>query len=123
MTALHTAPYSVLLHDNHQQLTFRLRDRPVKPLPEAQILALAEENDAMLLVEENTLLGGFSSAVLELLADHDALGKVKIRRLGLPDRFLPHGPLRRLRADVGLNVPGILSALEELLSATPARPS
>ncbi|WP_273525167.1 1-deoxy-D-xylulose-5-phosphate synthase [Mailhella massiliensis] len=95
----------------------------VKPLPEAQILALAEENDAMLLVEENTLLGGFSSAVLELLADHDALGKVKIRRLGLPDRFLPHGPLRRLRADVGLNVPGILSALEELLSATPARPS
>ena len=87
----------------------------VKPLPEEQILALAGENDALLLVEENSLLGGFSSAVLELLADHDALGKLKIRRLGLPDRFLPHGPQRRLRADVGLNVQGILAALEELL--------
>lgn len=91
----------------------------VKPLPEEQILALAEENDALLIVEENTLMGGFSSAVLELLADHDALGGLKIRRLGLPDRFLPHGPLRRLRADVGLNVLGILAALEELLPPAP----
>ena len=91
----------------------------VKPLPEEQILALAEENDALLIVEENTLMGGFSSAVLELLADHDALGGLKIRRLCLPDRFLPHGPLRRLRADVGLNVLGILAALEELLPPAP----
>ena len=95
----------------------------VKPLPEEQILALAKENDALLIVEENTIMGGFSSAVLELLADHDALGGLKIRRLGLPDRFLPHGPLRRLRADVGLNVLGILAALEELLPPAPASAS
>lgn len=87
----------------------------VKPLPENQILALAEENDALLLVEENSLLGGFSSAVLELLADHDRLRHLQIRRLGLPDRFIAHGPVRRLRADVGLNVAGIASALKELL--------
>lgn len=87
----------------------------VKPLPEEQILALAAENDALLLVEENSMMGGFSSAVLELLADHDMLGHLKIRRMGLPDRFLPHGPQRRLRADVGLNVSGIASMLEELL--------
>ncbi len=90
----------------------------VKPLPEEQILALAAENDALLLVEENSLLGGFSSAVLELLADRDCLGRLKIRRLGLPDRFIPHGPLRRLRADVGLNVSGIASALKSLLTAS-----
>lgn len=87
----------------------------VKPLPEEQILALAAENDALLLVEENSLLGGFSSAVLELLADHDALQRLRIRRLGLPDRFIAHGPVRRLRADVGLNVAGIVSAIKDLL--------
>lgn len=87
----------------------------VKPLPEKQILDLAAKSDALLLVEENSRIGGFSSAVLELLADNDCLGRLKIRRLGLPDRFIPHGPVRRLRADVGINVSGIASALKELL--------
>ena len=64
---------------------------------------------------KNSRIGGFSSAVLELLADNDCLGRLKIRRLGLPDRFIPHGPVRRLRADVGINVSGIASALKELL--------
>jgi len=92
--------------------------RWVKPLPEEQILALAAEYDALLLVEENSLMGGFSSAVLELLSDHDMLGRLKVRRLGLPDRFIPHGPVRRLRDDVHLNVPGISAALEEIFSQT-----
>ena len=93
----------------------------VKPLPEKQILELAAQNDALLIVEENSRLGGFSSAVLELLADNDALRHLKIRRLGLPDRFIPHGPVRRLRADVGLNVSGIAATLKELLQ--PAAPA
>ncbi|MBQ3172638.1 MAG: 1-deoxy-D-xylulose-5-phosphate synthase [Mailhella sp.] len=92
--------------------------RWVKPLPEEQILALAAEHDALLLVEENSLMGGFSSAVLELLSDRGVLGRLTVRRLGLPDRFIPHGPVRRLRDDVHLNVPGISSALEELLAQT-----
>ena len=87
----------------------------VKPLPEKQILDIAAESDALLIVEENSRIGGFSSAVLELLADNDRLGHLTIRRLGLPDRFIPHGPVRRLRADVGLNVSGIASALRKLL--------
>ncbi len=90
----------------------------IKPLPEKQILKLAADNDAFLLVEENSLMGGFSSAVLELLADYDRLSSLRIRRLGLPDRFIPHGPVRRLRDDVGLNVSGIAEALEQLLSLT-----
>lgn len=88
----------------------------VKPLPEEQILALAAENDALLIVEENSLLGGFSSAVLELLSDRGALKHLTVRRLGLPDRFIPHGPVRRLRDDVHLNVSGISAVLEELFS-------
>ena len=47
--------------------------------------------------------------------DNDRLEHLTIRRLGLPDRFIPHGPVRRLRADVGLNVSGIASALRKLL--------
>ena len=92
--------------------------RWVKPLPEEQILDLAAKHDALLLVEENSLMGGFSSAVLELLSDRNMLSRLTVRRLGLPDRFIPHGPVRRLRDDVHLNVPGISAALEELFSHT-----
>ncbi len=87
----------------------------VKPLPEAQILDLARTHDALLLVEENARLGGFSSAVLELLADHDLLKQLTIRRLGLPDRFIEHGPVLRLRSDVGLSVNSIAATLNQLL--------
>lgn len=93
--------------------------RWIKPLPEAQLLTLAKTHDALLLVEENSLLGGFSSAVLELLADHSLLGTLRIRRLGLPDRFVPHGEARALRAELGLNVDGIASALEYLMRDLP----
>jgi 1-deoxy-D-xylulose-5-phosphate synthase len=87
-------------------------------LPQKQILDLASQYDALLLVEENSIIGGFSSAILEVLADHDALKKVTIRRLGIPDQFIPHGPVRRLRDDIGLNVHGILSALKNLSALT-----
>jgi len=65
-------------------------------------------------VEENALAGGFGSAVVELLADRDALGRVRVRRLGVPDSFVEHGSQKALRARLGLNKDGIMQALREL---------
>ena len=89
--------------------------RFVKPLPEGQLLALAAAQPFMLLVEENALAGGFGSAVLELLADHDALSSLRVKRLGVPDRFVEHGSQKELRARIGINRDGILQALRSLL--------
>jgi len=90
--------------------------RFVKPLPEEQLLALAGSQPFMLLVEENALAGGFGSAVLELLADHDALSSLRVKRLGVPDRFIEHGSQKELRARIGVNRDGILHALQAMLS-------
>ncbi|MFW5721988.1 MAG: 1-deoxy-D-xylulose-5-phosphate synthase [Desulfohalobiaceae bacterium] len=89
--------------------------RFVKPLPEEQILALVREHRRILLVEENALAGGFGSAVLELLAGHDLLGGKKIRRIGLPDRFVEHGRQKELRSLTGIDAQGICSQLKEIL--------
>ncbi|MFW5791530.1 MAG: 1-deoxy-D-xylulose-5-phosphate synthase, partial [Desulfohalobiaceae bacterium] len=89
--------------------------RFVKPLPEEQILALVREHRRILLVEENALAGGFGSAVLELLAGHDLLGGKKIRRIGLPDRFVEHGRQKELRSLTGIDAQGICSKLREIL--------
>lgn len=89
--------------------------RFVKPLPEEQLLALAGSQPFMLLVEENALPGGFGSAVLEFLADHDALSSLRVKRLGVPDRFIEHGSQKELRARVGINRDGILNALRAMV--------
>jgi 1-deoxy-D-xylulose-5-phosphate synthase len=63
-------------------------------------------------VEENVLLGGFGSAVLEAL---QRLGKTgnRIRSLGIPDRFIPHGTPRELRRLYGLDTEGLIQAIRE----------
>jgi len=91
-----------------------LNARFVKPLPEDDILDLAASCKKILLVEENTVAGGFGSAVLELLADKDALAGLCVRRLGLPDAFVEHGPQKTLRGKIGIDTEGIRRALSEL---------
>ena len=89
--------------------------RWVKPLPKRQLLDLAARYNRLLFVEENALAGGFSSAVLELLADADALTGQRIKRLGLPDAFVEHGTQPQLRHRLGLDDEGIYGELKGLV--------
>ncbi len=93
-----------------------LNARFVKPLPEAEIVALAKSHSKFVVVEENTKVGGLSSAVLECLADNDLLAGVQMRRVGLPDEFVEHGPQSLLRSKIGLDKNGIKEAILSLLS-------
>ena len=42
-----------------------------------------------------------------------------VLRLGLPDRFIEHGDQARLLAELGLDGPGIVSAVRTHLTAHP----
>jgi 1-deoxy-D-xylulose-5-phosphate synthase len=62
-------------------------------------------------VEENVLAGGFGSAVVETLLD---LGiSADVRRIGLPDRFIPHATQVEQRQEVGLSEDALLEAFRE----------
>ncbi len=87
--------------------------RFVKPLDEALVLDLAREHDYLVTVEENTVLGGAGSAVLECLAAHRCL--VPVLNLGLPDRFLEHGSREELLAEAGLDAASIRRRIERFL--------
>ncbi|NMC72766.1 MAG: 1-deoxy-D-xylulose-5-phosphate synthase [Geobacteraceae bacterium] len=97
--------------------------RFVKPLDRELILSAAERTGALLTVEENALAGGFGSAILELL-ESARLFHVKVKRIGIPDRFIEHGSQTQLRADLGLDAAGIAASAEAVLergkSSTPA---
>ncbi|HFC98031.1 MAG TPA: 1-deoxy-D-xylulose-5-phosphate synthase [Thermosulfurimonas dismutans] len=86
--------------------------RFVKPLDEELICDLAARSGRVLTVEENTLLGGFGSAVAELLLDRGL--RVKLRRVGLPDRFIEHGSPSILRERLGLVPEALARAAREL---------
>lgn len=88
----------------------------LKPLPETQLLDIAQRFTHILCIEEGTTAGGFSSALLELLADRQALTGQRIQRLGLPDSFVEHGATRQLRMRLGLCVEGISESLLQLVA-------
>ncbi len=87
--------------------------RFLKPLDTPTILHAVEQSPSVLTVEEGTLMGGFGSAVLEAASDA-GLGTSRVRRLGIPDRFVEHGDRRELLADLGLDAAGIAAAFRRL---------
>ncbi len=90
--------------------------RYVKPLPTTQILELVAAHRHILVAEEGCLMGGFGSAVLELLADANLLSGRTVRRLGVPDRFIEHGTQDELRHALGLTKSGLMAALRALVA-------
>jgi 1-deoxy-D-xylulose-5-phosphate synthase len=89
--------------------------RFVKPLDEALIAELAESHDVLVTVEENVVMGGAGSAVLETL---QKLGKGNtVLQLGLPDRFIDQGDPGIQLAHAGLNKEGIIKSIRERLAA------
>jgi 1-deoxy-D-xylulose-5-phosphate synthase len=87
--------------------------RFVKPL-DKKIAEHAETIGKVLVVEENIRQGGFGGAVLEMF-DDVGLRNIRIKRIGLPDKFIEHGPSKILREKYGLDVEGILKEAKELL--------
>jgi 1-deoxy-D-xylulose-5-phosphate synthase len=81
--------------------------RFIKPLPLQMIRDLVKRFNRIVMIEENVLAGGFSSAVLEFLTDNDIISGLKIKRMGIPDVFVEHGTQKELRQMLGLCKGGI----------------
>ncbi len=87
--------------------------RFVKPLDSQLILALARTKRLIVTIEEAYLAGGFGSAVLELLEENGLQDRVRVVRMGIPDRLITHGDPKLLLAKYGLDVDGIYMRIRE----------
>jgi 1-deoxy-D-xylulose-5-phosphate synthase len=89
--------------------------RFVKPLDEQLVAELADSHDLLVTVEENVVMGGAGSAVLEAL---QRMGRdAAVLQLGLPDRFIDQGDPGIQLAHAGLNREGIVKSIRERLAA------
>ncbi|MFM0053224.1 1-deoxy-D-xylulose-5-phosphate synthase [Caballeronia grimmiae] len=85
--------------------------RFVKPVDADLLRELAATHDAIVTIEEGSIMGGAGSACVEALL---ASGVVKpVLQLGLPDVFIDHGDPARLLASVGLDAAGIARSIRE----------
>jgi len=92
--------------------------RWAKPLDIELLLQVAASHEALVTVEEGSIMGGAGSAVAEALA---AAGVVKpLLHLGLRDEFTEHGDPARLLALQGLDAAGIAQAIVTRFGVLPA---
>ena len=84
--------------------------RFVKPLDEELLKELAEKHKLIITVEENTVKGGFGSAVDEFLSPWYC---GKLINLGIPDQFVEHGSQELLRKIVGIDSTSIAETIKK----------
>lgn len=89
--------------------------RFVKPLDTEVIDRMAVSRRLLVTAEENTLLGGFGSAVAEYMADSGLAAKAGLLRLGLPDHFIEQGSHAELLQRCGLQPDQIAEKVKERL--------
>ncbi len=89
--------------------------RFVKPLDGALVHQLARSHDALVTIEENAVMGGAGSAVLEALAAADLA--LPVLQLGLPDHFVDHGDPALLMKECGLDAVGIAASIRKRFGA------
>lgn len=87
--------------------------RFLKPLDEALLHELGQKFTHILTVEDGVRNGGMGSAILEFMNDHGYYPRVT--RLGLPDRFVQHGPVNDLYAICGIDEESILNTITQII--------
>ena len=85
----------------------------VKPLDTKLLDKIATEYDCLFSVEDGVVSGGFGSAVLEYLSSNRI--STPLTRLGVPDEWVAHGSVERLKSDCGFDADGIYKSVKESL--------
>lgn len=80
----------------------------IKPL-DASLTEICQHSDVIITVEEHSVVGGFGSAVVELVSASGPCPQVT--RLGMPDTYLEADIHHNILARAGLSVEGLQEAL------------
>mgnify|MGYP003387224536 FL=1 len=87
--------------------------RFVKPIDEDLIGDMAATHQLIVTIEENSIMGGAGSAINEYLLRSNY--QIPILNLGLPDKFLEHGKVPEILADIALDSASVTEAIKQKL--------
>jgi transketolase len=94
----------------------------VKPLDVDAFMTHANRVDAIVVVEEHTVIGGLGGALAEVVAEAGFDPAKRFKRIGIPDVF-PHGygSQASMMARNGITAERTAAVVQELLARRPAR--
>src|SRR5687768_10283922 len=87
--------------------------RFAKPLDEALLHEACSQYGKLITVEDGTVVGGFGSAILEFMNEHNYKSEIKI--LGIPDHLVEHGTPKELHHECGYDAQAIKEAVLEMM--------
>lgn len=87
--------------------------RFIKPLDEHLLFEIARNYNQIVVIENNSQIGGLASLISSFLHEHNL--SIKLESLGIPDRFIEHGTVEELHTIVGISANKIKSSLIKLL--------
>ena len=87
--------------------------RFVKPLDAELVTELAKTHDQLICVEENAIMGGAGSAVLEYLAEQSIHTPCQL--MGIPDRYIEHASPTQQLTDIGIDQAAIVAKVMSFL--------
>ncbi|MEP7252785.1 MAG: 1-deoxy-D-xylulose-5-phosphate synthase, partial [Ginsengibacter sp.] len=86
--------------------------RFVKPLDEELLHEVFRSYQKIITIEDGTIKGGFGSAILEFMAEHNYQAQVKI--LGIPDKIIEHGTPKELYNEIGIDANHVADAIRDM---------
>ena len=84
----------------------------IKPIDESLLKEITDNYNTIITIEENALTGGFGSMINNIVSKNR--WKVNIKSLGLPDKFIEHGPRDVLLKNIGLDPEGIAAEIRNV---------
>ena len=88
--------------------------RFAKPLDQKMLHEVFQNYDHIITIEDGCISGGVGSSVIEFMADNQYNSSVY--RLGIPDKFIEHGPQSQLHADCGYDKKSLKNKIEQIKS-------
>lgn len=86
----------------------------LKPLDESILHETGSKYKAVITVEDGTVVGGLGTAVSEWYCEHGY--NVKVRKIGIPDSFIPHGTVPQLYELCGMDINSIKDVVLSLIN-------
>ena len=87
--------------------------RFVKPLDEKLLHQIFKKHSKVITVEDGCIQGGFGSAVIEFMADHNY--QAQIKRLGIPDKYVEHGTQAELWRECNYDTQAIVETIQQIV--------
>ena len=88
--------------------------RFVKPLDNKLLHNILQKYSKIITIEDGCVSGGFGSAVLEFISEHNY--SVKVEMLGIPDRFINHGSQEELYNECSYNEKAIIKTVKKMVT-------